>query len=207
MPRHPSFLLKIKITILDISLSLSFSLSLSPSLILSLYLPLSLSLSLYPSLSLSLSLFIFLSLSLPPSFSHYLPLSLSLSPTGEDGLRTIEIECYLYGANPVHESDRERGREREQKVRACSKHFCRRALSIPHSVSQSACVIIILNIMPVLYITQTLSQSLCIYSYLYVQFSTVKNYYIGQCCGAFTSVMYECNKLECLSMASLSNSV
>ncbi len=68
VPRHPSFLLKIKITTFYISLSLSLTPSLSP-----------------PSFSLSLSLYI----SLSPSFSLSLPpclsLSLSISLTGEEG--------------------------------------------------------------------------------------------------------------------------
>ncbi len=89
MPRHPSFLLKIKIkqaffTSLSLSFSPSFSLSLSlpPSFSLplslflshSLYLPLSLTLSLPPSFPLSPPLSVLICL--PPSFS----LSLSLWP-------------------------------------------------------------------------------------------------------------------------------
>ncbi len=35
---------------------------------------------------------------------------------------------------------------REKKVRACFKHSCGRALSIPHSIQGTACVIIILII-------------------------------------------------------------
>jgi hypothetical protein len=66
VPRHPSFLLKIKIK-QPYSTSLSFSLS--PPLLLSL------SLSLFLPLSFSVSLSLSLSLSLPPS------LSLSLSPS------------------------------------------------------------------------------------------------------------------------------
>ncbi len=68
MPRHPSFLLKIKITIFYISLFLSLPPSFSPSLSPP-------SFSLFPSLPLYMSL--------PPSFS----LSLSLSLTGEEGVR------------------------------------------------------------------------------------------------------------------------
>ncbi len=57
----------------------------------------------------------------------YLSLAVSLSLTS----------VFVYGApcSPVREKERER--EKEQKVRACSKHS---------SFSQSACVIIILNV-------------------------------------------------------------
>ncbi len=122
-------------TNLDISLSLSFSLS--PSLFL----------SLLPSFSLSLFLTLSLFLSLPLSPSLSLPFSLSDRWRG----------CL----NSVHCSEREREREkggervrkRERELHACTSRKCWRALSIPagmlkafliHSVSQSACVIIIL---------------------------------------------------------------
>ncbi len=89
MPRHPSYLLKIKITILDIFYS-----------------------------SLSLSLFLFLSLSLHPSFS----LSLSLFLTGEEGVCTLASIKYAH-TYPLHQSERERGREREHKTCPHFKHF------------------------------------------------------------------------------------
>ncbi len=73
VPRHPSFLLKIKITIRDnwntYSTSLSLSLFLTLSLFLSLSLPLSLCLPLSHTLSASLSLY--------------------LSLTGEEGVHTL----------------------------------------------------------------------------------------------------------------------
>ncbi len=116
MPRHPSFLLKIKILdIFYISLSLfpsfSISLSLSP---LFLYLspsPLSLSFFLYLSFSIFLSLSFFLYL----SFSIFLSLSpcLSLSLIGEEGVHTLASIKHAL-TDPVHRSERERERERER---------------------------------------------------------------------------------------------
>ncbi len=111
MPRHPSFLFKIKIIIFYISLFLS--------------------------LSLSLSLYIYI----------YSSLFISLSLTSEEGVRTLAsikiqpISLYL------SLSDRWRG-----CVHPCNQknsahpHFCLHvhALNVPHSVSQSASVIIIL---------------------------------------------------------------
>jgi hypothetical protein len=184
VPRHPSFLLKIKIIILDFfsislflypffshSLSLSLTseecasikhartLSVPHSFIQSVLcdsLPLShsLSLPLYPSISLSLSLSpsltgeegvrtlasikhartinkqegqeIMVSQGIPWSLSHCRALSI-------DGIEIIVVYYDLYGT-PAH-----------THWHACT--FClrvARALSVPHSVSQSACVIIIL---------------------------------------------------------------
>ncbi len=96
---------------------LHLSLSLSPSHFLSVY-TLSLSLSI---LSLSLSL------SLTPSL--FLSLSLSLSLTCEEGVRTIEIVVYTTITMMC-------------TLESIKTHPCN--LSIPHSVSQSACVLIIL---------------------------------------------------------------
>ncbi len=118
MPRHPSFLLKIKINIKQpCSSSLSLSLHLPPSHYLSFFISLSLSLSL-PLFSLSLFL------SLPPSFSlSFYSLSLFLSDRSERG--------------------RERGRG-ERELHAHTSRKCGHALSIPHSFNQSVCVIYIL---------------------------------------------------------------
>jgi hypothetical protein len=105
VPRHPSYLLKIKI---KQPYSTSLSLFLSPFL--------SLPLSFSPSLSFSLSLPLSLSLSFSLSFFFSFSLSLSDRSEGE------RVAC-----TP------------KQKVRACS--MCS---SFSQSVSQSACVIIIL---------------------------------------------------------------
>jgi hypothetical protein len=53
-------------------------------------------------------------------------------------------------AHPVHRSEREGEREREKKSRKCW-----RALSVPHSFSQSACVIIILIVLIVIILNVT----------------------------------------------------
>ncbi len=110
MPRHPSFLLKIKIkqpysTFLSLSLSLFFTLSPSFSL--------SLSLSAY--LSLSPSLFLYLFLTLPPSLflSFSLPTCFSLSPS-------LFLIISLW---PVRERKRERGRKSCMHAQAESAGF------------------------------------------------------------------------------------
>ncbi len=95
--------------------------------------------------------------SLSLSLSHSLSLSLSLSLSPFLSLWPMKrVGC----VHPVHRSEREIKRERvacthKQKVWACSKSWtnsssgntkgrkCRRALSVPHSVSQSSCVIIL----------------------------------------------------------------
>ncbi len=97
-------------------------------------------------MDMSLSLFHSLSLSLPPSFSLFLSL------TSEVGVRALFTGQIQRERERKREIKREREREREkegervaymckQKVQACSKHSCGRALSVPHSVCQSACVI------------------------------------------------------------------
>ncbi len=122
MPRHLSFLLKIKIAIFYISLSLSLFLSLSLSLFLSL------SLSLFHSLFITLFISLYLSLSL--SISLYLSLSLflylSLSLTGEEGVRHHCKRC---------------GESSKQKVRAC---WISTRSSFIHSVSQHAWLLLLL---------------------------------------------------------------
>ncbi len=135
MPRHLSFLLKIKITNLDNwnSYATSLYLSLPLSHFLSFSLPLTHCLSLLPcfslsfflphfltvSLSLPLSFFLpptsSLSLSLPPSFSlsFFLPptssLSLSLPLSHSDWWRG----CVYLSLWPGEQGERERGRKRE----------------------------------------------------------------------------------------------
>ncbi len=96
-----------------------------------------------PSFSLSLSLSLPLShtLSLPPSFSLSLPTSLFLSFSLSLSL-SLWLRTHFTG-------QRERERERElhahvpHSVSCTLKQKVRRALSVPHSVSLSACVIII----------------------------------------------------------------
>ncbi len=113
MPRHPSFLLKIFYISLSLSRSPSLFLTLSPSL------PLSFSRSPSLPLSHSISLLFF---------------SLSLSDWWRGYARDKEREG-------EREREKERARERELRVCWISKHA--RTLSVPHSVSQSGCVIIL----------------------------------------------------------------
>jgi hypothetical protein len=75
-----------------------------------------------------------------------LPLSLSL--TGEEGVGTLASIKNENSARPhsisLHRSEKERERDKEKEgEREGESRKCGRALSIPHSVSQSACVIII----------------------------------------------------------------
>ncbi len=91
------------------------------------------------SLSLSFSFSLSLASSLSLSLSLSLSFSTSLSLTSEEGVRTL-----FTGQERDGGREREIGRKRvrERELHAC----CRCALSVPHSVSQSACVIIILII-------------------------------------------------------------
>ncbi len=120
MPRHQSFLLKIKITILSPSLSLSLFLSLSLS----------------PSLFLTLSFF--LSLSLPLSHSFSLSLSLPFSPS---------FSLSHTPSSPVRERELEREREREkegERVACTHPSFSQLHTQVRAYSKCSSCGIIIL---------------------------------------------------------------
>jgi hypothetical protein len=57
-----------------------------------------------------------------------------------------EREIQREGGREDREKEREgeRGRKRQRELHASSKYSCEHAVSVPHSFSQSACVIIIL---------------------------------------------------------------
>jgi hypothetical protein len=87
----------------------------------------------------------FFSLSIPLSLS----LSLSLSLIGEEGVLTLASikneNSALYLSSPVRERERDKEKEGgKERERERESRKCGRALSVPHSVSHSACVIIIL---------------------------------------------------------------
>ncbi len=72
------------------------------------------------------------------SFSLSFSLSLNLSLTGEVGVRTLFTgQRERKRERGRGERERERGRKRERELHACASWKCGRALSIPHSVSQS----------------------------------------------------------------------